>query len=248
MARTNLRNPSQSAQAVTPRVFGYCRVSTLGQSESGLGLAEQQRMIEGRALERGSPITELFIDEAISGSIPLGNRPQGSRLLRTVCPGDVIICAKLDRAFRSARDALEVIADFRARRISLLLLDIGDVSGNGVSQLVLTIMSAVAEFERERIGERIREAKSQMRIAGLHQGGSVPFGHRLGKKLGRGNTHKLVEDPAEQAAIASMRTMRVAGASLMAIRDTLRSQGHRVSHESVRKILARGVAAAGGAA
>ena len=49
----------------------------------------------------------------------------------------------------------------------------------------------------------------------------------------------LVEDEAEQAAIATMRTMRQAGASLMDIRDHLRARGVRISHESVGKILDR---------
>ena len=63
------------------------------------------------------------------------------------------------------------------RKISLWLLDLGgDCSGNGISELVLTVRSAVAQFERTRIGERISDAKARMRLRGLHQVGTKPFG------------------------------------------------------------------------
>jgi hypothetical protein len=66
---------------------------------------------------------------------------------------------------------------------------------------------------RARIGERIADAKAAMRHNGLHQGGTRPFGWKFGEGVGRGRTRKLIEDPAEQAAIAEMRAMRTAGAS-----------------------------------
>jgi DNA invertase Pin-like site-specific DNA recombinase len=245
MARTNLRKFAQSAQPAAPKVYGYCRVSTQSQSQSGLGLEEQERMIRGRAMENGWTLEHIFVDAGVSGSIALAARPEGARLLQVLQPGDQVIAAKLDRVFRSALDALETIEAFKRRKISLWLLDLGgDCSGNGISELVLTIMSAVAQFERARIGERIADAKAAMRHNGLHQGGTKPFGWKFGKRVGPGRTCKLVEDAAEQAAIATMRT---AGASLMDIRDTLRARGFRISHESVRKILSRAETAAGAA-
>ena len=141
-------------------VFGYARVSTERQADEGVSLEEQIRRIEGRALEQGWQIAEVFIERGISGSVPLGDRPEGARLLATLQPGDIVIAAKLDRMFRSAWNALNVIRDFQQRRVSLWLLDLGgDVSGDGIAKLVLTILAAIAEFERERIGERIRDAK-----------------------------------------------------------------------------------------
>jgi DNA invertase Pin-like site-specific DNA recombinase len=250
MAKRQIRPSANTVQPGAPKVFGYCRVSSTDQKENGVSLAEQERRIRGRALEQGWTITEIFVEEAVSGSVPLDERPQGARLLRAVAAGDVVICAKLDRAFRSAIDALQTIADFKRRKISLWVLDIGgDCSGNGVSELVMTILAAVAQFERERIGERIRDAKAQLRHQGLHQGGQRPFGWRLGEGGGRtGRTFKLIPDEAEQAAIATMRTMRTAGATLMQIRDRLRAQGHQISHQSVANILARVETAAAGEA
>ena len=86
---------------------------------------EQQRRIRGRALEMGWTLTEIFVEEGVSDSVPLDERPQGARLLRTVQSGDIVVCAKLDRAFRSAIDALQTIAAFKRRKISLWVLDIG---------------------------------------------------------------------------------------------------------------------------
>ena len=87
-----------------------------------------------------------------------------------------------------------------------------------------------------------------MRHNGLHQGGTRPFGWRFGEGVGRGRAHKLIEDPAEQAAVTTMRTMRAKGRSLMEIRDTLRAQGFRISHQGVANILARPAQAVGEAA
>ena len=56
----------------------------------------------------------------------------------------------------------------------------GDTTGNGVSKLVFTILSAVAEAERDRTRERITEVKRDQRQRGRYLGGTVPFGYRLG--------------------------------------------------------------------
>jgi putative DNA-invertase from lambdoid prophage Rac len=58
------------------------------------------------------------VERGVSGSVSLTDRPQGKALLATVKPGDVIITAKLDRMFRSALDALGVLGDLKAQKIS----------------------------------------------------------------------------------------------------------------------------------
>jgi putative DNA-invertase from lambdoid prophage Rac len=81
----------------------------------------------------------------------LSDRPQGTAVLAALKPGDVVIIGKLDRMFRSALDALDVLGRLKEGGINLHMIDLGgDVTGNGVSKLVFTILSAVAEAERDR--------------------------------------------------------------------------------------------------
>jgi putative DNA-invertase from lambdoid prophage Rac len=215
-------------------VYGYARVSTERQADEGVSLDEQIRRIEGRALEQGWQIVEIFVERGVSGSVPLGNRPEGARLLAVLQPGDIVIAAKLDRMFRSALDALGVIRDFQRQRISLWLLDLGgDVSGDGISKLVLTILVAFAEFERERIGERIRDAKRHQRRSGQYLGGDRPFGWRVEGGI-------LIEDEAEQRALADIKEMREAGSSFRSIATHIKqTHGIRISHQGVKRALAR---------
>jgi DNA invertase Pin-like site-specific DNA recombinase len=82
-----------------------------------------------------------------------------------------VITAKLDRMFRSAQDALDALGDLRARGVSLHMIDLGgDTTGNGVSKLVFTILSAVAEAERDRIRERVSDTKADQRQRGWYLG------------------------------------------------------------------------------
>jgi DNA invertase Pin-like site-specific DNA recombinase len=216
-------------------VYGYARVSTERQADEGVSLEEQIRRIEGRALEQGWQIAEVFIERGISGSVPLGDRPEGARLLAVLQPGDVVIAAKLDRMFRSAWNALNVIRDFQRRRVSLWLLDLGgDVSGDGIAKLVLTILAAIAEFERERIGERIRDAKRHQRRTGQYLGGDRPFGWQISED------GALVPDEDEQRALAEMQALRSRGMSYRAIADHMRTEfGITISHQGVKRALLR---------
>lgn len=216
-------------------VYGYARVSTGRQVEVGQSLAVQKRQIEGQAMTLGLQVTEIFVEEGVSGATPFGMRPEGERLLWAVQPGDVVITPKLDRMFRSSVDALNVLHQFQALGTSLHMIDMGgDVTGNGISKLVFTILSAVAEAERDRIRERIADVKRDQKRRGRYLGGRrPPFGYRV-NELGI-----LEEVPEEIAAIALMKQMSSEGHSLREIAVSLNSEGHAISHATVGNVLKR---------
>jgi putative DNA-invertase from lambdoid prophage Rac len=214
------------------RVFGYSRVSTSEQAEGGSSLATQQQQIAGYAMMKGWQIAEHFVEEGVSGSTPLTDRPQGRRLLSTIGKGDVVVSAKLDRAFRSAADALAVLEELKDQGVGLHLIDLGgDVTGNGISKMVFTILAAVAEGERDRIRERIRDAKRHLASQGVFGGGTRPFGYDI---VPDGEISRLVPNPTETAVIERMKTMRRDGATYRAIGAVT---GH--GPKSVQRILER---------
>jgi putative DNA-invertase from lambdoid prophage Rac len=213
--------------------YGYVRVSTVKQVDEGESLEVQQRTIAGYALMHGMTVDQVFVERGVSGSKPLADRPQGAALLAAIKPSDTIITPKLDRMFRSALDALAVLGDLKERGIALHMIDLGgDVTGNGISKLVFTILSAVAEAERDRTRERVAEVKRDQRTRRRYLGGKPPFGFRVGE------AGELVADPAQQTAIRRMRSMRAGGMPFRAIATALTAEGVQVSFAGVKKILA----------
>jgi hypothetical protein len=94
-------------------VYGYARVSTSRQAEEGESLDVQQRTLAGYAFMHGLTVDRMFVERGVSGSVPLADRPLGTALLAALKPGDVLITPKLDRMFRSALDALGVLAKLK---------------------------------------------------------------------------------------------------------------------------------------
>jgi putative DNA-invertase from lambdoid prophage Rac len=228
--------PAQARNAMralppTGRCFGYARVSTTMQAEEGESLDVQQRVIAGYATMHGMKVGKVFVERGVSGSKPLGERPEGGTLLATPKPGDVVITPKLDRMFRSALDPLDVMGAMKKTGISLHMIDLGgDTTGNDVSKLMFTILAAVAEGDCTR--ERVAEVKRDQKNRGRYLGGIVPFGYTLG------DDGKLVPVPAQQKAIARMRKLREQGLKLRAIAAKMTAAGHPISHVGVRNILA----------
>ena len=213
--------------------YGYCRVPTARQASEGESLDVQRRQIEGYAHMHGLTLRGMTVEEGVSGSIPVHDRPKGGPLFAKLRKGDVVIAPKLDRLFRSALDALQVVEDLRKRGVSLHLLDLGgDISGNGLSKLFLTIAAAFAEAERDRTRERIGQVKADQKARGRYLGGIMPFGYR------RGEHGELVLHEAEQAAIREMVALRAQGNALRAIAEAMQAKGFKISHEGVKGVLA----------
>ena len=202
--------------------YGYARVSTLRQASEGESLDVQRRQIDGYAHMLGFVVDEIVVEEGVSGSVPVAERPKGGELFARLMKGDVVIAPKLDRLFRSALDALTTVEDLRQRGVGLHLLDLGgDISGNGLSKLFLTIAAAFAEAERDRIRERVGQVKADQKARGRYLGGKVPFGFR------RGEGGELVPHEAEQEAIREIVHLRAQGRPLRVIADAVRTEGRQ---------------------
>jgi putative DNA-invertase from lambdoid prophage Rac len=109
-----------------------------------------------------------------------------------------------------------VVEEQKARRVALHLLDLGgDISGNGLSKLFLTIAAAFAEAERDRIRERIGQVKADQKARGRYLGGKVPFSFR------RGESGELVPHEAQQEAVREIVALRAQGKPLRAIAEAV---------------------------
>ena len=215
-------------------VYSYTRVSTTAQAEEGESLGAQQRRVEGYAMQHDLTVDRHFVERGVSGSVPLDERPEGKTLLAILKPGDVIITPKLDRMFRSALSALGVLEGLKQQGVSLHMIDLGgDVTGNGISKLVFTILSAVAEAERDRIRERIADVKRDQKTRGRFLGGSRPFGWQIAAD---GSLEPL---ESERKALLAMRRMQKEGKSLRTIATAMQERGFAISHQGVKKALTR---------
>lgn len=206
-------------------IHGYIRVSTADQArDDRASLAEQERKIRAVATLHGTEEPPIWRDDGVSGGVPLGDRPAGRQMLAQARRGDLIISSKLDRMFRSARDALIQAEDLFKGGIDIVLLDVSTepVLSSACGKLFFSMLAAFAEFERQRIRERIGEGKRGKRARGGFAGGAPPFGWRV---VGEGKAATLAEEPAEQAVIAKARELRAGGATLAAVALALTAAG-----------------------
>lgn len=133
-------------------IYGYARVSTGGQSLDGQ--VEQLRHAGAGSI----------VGEKVSGATT--DRPQLSRLLRSLQSGDVVLVTRVDRLARSTRDLLNILAAIGERGASFRSL--GDAwadTGTSHGRLLMAVLGSLAEFERELIRERTVDGR---RIARAH--------------------------------------------------------------------------------
>ena len=136
---------------------GYVRVSTIGQNT--------ERQLQGVQLDR------VFEDKA-SGKDT--RRPQLEAMLKHLRSGDTVLCHSFDRMARNLSDLRKLVDDLTSRGVRVEFTKPGLTftgEDNPMSKLLLSIMGAVAEFERETIRERQMEGVALAKAAGRYRGG-----------------------------------------------------------------------------
>jgi site-specific DNA recombinase len=219
------------------KTIGYVRVSTDKQAEHGVSLESQEAKIRAMATVHGTDLSEVIVDGGESAKSL--NRPGIAKLLAMVDAGGVgvVIVAKLDRLTRSVKDLCELLERFERRGVSLVSVAESLDTGSAAGRLVLNIMTAVSQWEREAIGERTRDALRHKRSQGQRIG-NIPFGSRLA-----GDGERLEPDPAEQQALEQIQALRNNGETLRGIAATLNHRAYRTRRgtpwrlESVARVL-----------
>lgn len=181
------------------KVRGYVRVSTDWQATSGLGPEAQRdairRYFEYKLQPLGAEWVGFYEDPGTSGKVPLRHREAGSRLFLDAEPGDHVVFSKLDRAFRNAKDCLEVVEEATAQGIHLHFLDLQLDTSSYLGKFFLTVLAAFAEMERAKISERTKEGLAVARAKGkMH--GKAPYGFKF---VGPKGHKRLVPDPYTRA-------------------------------------------------
>lgn len=163
----------------TLRVAIYIRVSTDEQASEGYSLGAQQDRIVKFVESQGWEIAEVYSDDGFSAKDL--NRPAIQRLIKDAKSSkfDVVVFYQLDRLVRSVRDLHELLQLFEDHSIAIRsTTEIFDTT-TAIGRLFITIVAAMAAWERETIGERVLEGMTKKASQGERNGGRAPFGYDL---------------------------------------------------------------------
>ena len=132
-------------------IYGYARVSTVGQANDGNGLEVQEHALRSAG-------AEMIYSDRFSGT--KRSRPQFDILMSSLAAGDTLIVAKLDRMARSTQQGLDIITDLKSKGVIVNILNMGGIIDDSpVGQLMMTMLFAFAQFERDMIVQRTAEGK-----------------------------------------------------------------------------------------
>ena len=191
------------------------------QADRGVSLDAQAEKIRAMAVVHNAELLDIIVDGGESAKSL--QRPGMERLLALVDGKKVqaVIVAKLDRLTRSVKDLCELLERFERRGVALISVAESLDTSSAAGRLVLNIMTAVSQWEREAIGERTRDAMSHKRTNG-ERVGNIRFGYRLGT-----DGKHLEPDPAEQAVLQEIRRLRQGG-------HTMRGIAAALNHRTLR--------------
>lgn len=143
--------------------FAYVRISPVPQ------LAENQRALISAAGYDVEP--HRIIEETISGSCQVSQRPALRRVLTILEKGDSLIVTKLNSIGRDAIDVCQTIEELKSKGVKLTVLQLGEIDlASPSGEQTLRTLATLADFERERIVERTKAGWARAKAEGKHMG------------------------------------------------------------------------------
>lgn len=132
-------------------IYGYARVSTRGQARDGNSLEDQERQLIDNGCE------EIYHDSFTGTKM---DRPAFTELYGKLKTGDKLVVTKLDRFARTAGDGIKAIDELLKRGVSVHILNMGLIDNTPTGKLMVTMLLAFAQFERDMIVERTSAGKA----------------------------------------------------------------------------------------
>ena len=226
------------------RAIGYIRVSTDGQAEEGISLDAQRAKLQAFAIAADLDLVDIRCDAGVSAKTLA--RPGLQATLTDLREGraDALLVCKLDRLTRSVRDLGALLEGYFAAKFSLLSVGDSIDTRTAAGRLVLHVLTSVAQWEREAIGERTRDALAHLKAKGARLGGEA-IGWRRTADTDSEGRRMWIPVLEEQATAVRIRELRTAGLSLRGICEALAREGRhtkrggRWAPQTVKQVLAR---------
>ncbi len=171
-------------------IYGYARVSTVKQSKNGNSLDEQRDLLTAAGAQ------EIVTDSYTGTKM---ERPAFTALLDKLAAGDSLIVTKLDRFARTAVEGGAIVKELHERGVTIHILNMGIADKTPMGRLMVTMLLAFAEFERDMIVERTQGGKAIARANGKRVDGRpkkfnpAQMKHAL-HLLDTGNSYTAVAD------------------------------------------------------
>ena len=200
------------------KAIGYIRVSTEEQAREGVSLDNQRKRIEAFCVAKDWSLGRIYADEGISGSSL--KRDSVQELISDCKKGvfDVVVIYKLDRLTRSVKDLGQLIDLFDKSNIAFSSVSDNFDTTTANGKLVLHILGSVAQWERDIISERTRDALAHKK-AELEIYSPLPLGFEAGED------GRLIENEKELAIVKQIRILHKRGLSYQKIADKLNGAG-----------------------
>lgn len=201
------------------KLFGYIRVSSVGQMKDGNSLEVQREQLIAYCKGHGHELVEIFQDVQ-SGKT--ASRKYYQQMLSRLTEVDGIIATKLDRLGRKTSDILKLVEDvIQPSKKVLVIIGMGLDTSNPMGLCMLTVFAAFSQLERNLILERTKDGLDAARAKGVHCGG---WG--FGKQHNR-EEKKLEDHPQQQEILTIIKAFRASGMSQKKIADELNQLGYR---------------------
>jgi len=200
------------------RALGYLRVSTEEQAREGVSLDAQRHLIEAHAEANGWELIGIESDNGISGK-RLKNRPGLLRALFALTrhKADALLVVALDRLSRTTTDVLGLAA--RSEREGWQILCVQEqVDSTPEGEFMLTLRAGLAQLERRKIGQRTKDALTELRRQGKRTSRFAPFGYRW-------SNGRRVRVEAEQDILRRIMRYRAQGLGKRRIANALNGAG-----------------------
>ena len=163
------------------KVYLYTRVSTAIQID-GYSLEAQKSRMKAFALYNDYEIVGEYEDAGKSGK-SIEGRIQFSRMMEDIKSGkdevSFVLVFKLSRFARNAADVLSTLQTMQDFGVNLICVEDGIDSSKDAGKLMISVLSAVAEIERENISVQTMEGRIQKAKEGKWNGGFAPYGYQL---------------------------------------------------------------------